>query len=129
MWARRAGGGRSSVARAAAFRCAPSPIEFLDLLKGLDRVSTRERSVSDRYDTLRPQSLALRMPTASLGHAPYPLRFLDGFRLQRPQSGVGVENQVFVDRLLPFFLQCAPHLAECPEAERRMRGMAIRNLE
>src|SRR5439155_23543265 len=53
--------------------------------------------------------------------------FLDGCRLQRPQSGGGVENQGCVDRRRPCFVQCAPHLAEGPEAERRMRGMAIRN--
>src|SRR6266702_5920030 len=129
MWSMRAASGRSRASRAAALRCPPSTMEFLNLIKGPDIFRTSQPMVRDRRQRRGPRAVDLTMSASPLGHTTRLLRFMHRFRFQHPETVVGVKNQVFVDRLAPFVFELAPHLSQLPYTDGGMGGIPVRNLE
>src|SRR2546428_2570075 len=128
-WAMRSAAGRSSTPCAAAFRWLALSIEFLNLIKRLDRTGTGQWGLRNPRHPLGPQALDCSTAAASLGRAPGFLRGNDRFGFERPQPVIGVENERFMDGLLTVFLQLAPHFAQLPHAHGWVGRIAIGNLE
>src|SRR4029450_9100981 len=129
MWGIRAAVGRGSASRATVCKCPPSTIELLNLLKGAEILRTCEGVMDSRDDTCEHRSFALRMVAPPLGVPTCLLRVRDRLRFQPPETVIGVEKQLCIDRLASFGFELAPYLAQFPDAHGGMRLMTIRDRE